>query len=65
MAEQREITMILDDKLAAGDVIVLDGAIGTEISRLGVEMPAPSSRRRDQSGPAWRSARWKTGAGRK
>ena len=30
--------MILDDKLAAGDVIVLDGAIGTEISRLGVEM---------------------------
>ena len=30
--------MILDDKLAAGDTVVLDGAIGTEISRLGVEM---------------------------
>ena len=30
--------MILDDKLAAGDLIVLDGAIGTEISRLGVQM---------------------------
>ena len=30
--------MILDDKLAAGEVIVLDGATGTEISRLGVEM---------------------------
>ena len=27
--------MILDDKLAAGDVIVLDGAIGSEIDRLG------------------------------
>ncbi|MBS37212.1 MAG: hypothetical protein CMO26_14965 [Thiotrichales bacterium] len=31
-------TMILDDKLAAGDVIVLDGATGTEIQRLGVPM---------------------------
>ena len=30
--------MILDDKLAAGDVIVLDGATGTEIARLGGEM---------------------------
>lgn len=30
--------MILDDKLAAGEVIVLDGAIGSEIDRLGGEM---------------------------
>ena len=30
--------MILDDKLAAGEVIVLDGATGTEIARLGGEM---------------------------
>ena len=30
--------MILDGKLAAGDVIVLDGATGTEIARLGGEM---------------------------
>ena len=30
--------MILDEKLAAGDVIVLDGATGTEIRRLGGEM---------------------------
>ena len=30
--------MILDDKLAAGEVIVLDGATGTELSRLGTEM---------------------------
>ena len=30
--------MILDEKLAAGDVIVLDGATGTEIKRLGGEM---------------------------
>ena len=29
--------MILDEKLAAGDVIVLDGATGTEIARLGGE----------------------------
>ena len=32
--------MILDKKLAAGDVIVLDGATGTEIARLGGEMNA-------------------------
>ena len=32
--------MILDEKLAAGDVIVLDGATGTEIARLGGEMDA-------------------------
>ena len=32
--------MILDEKLAAGDVIVLDGATGTEIARLGGEMNA-------------------------
>ena len=30
--------MILDEKLASGDVIVLDGAIGSEIDRLGGEM---------------------------
>ena len=30
--------MVLDEKLAAGDVIVLDGATGTEIARLGGEM---------------------------
>ena len=30
--------MILDAKLAAGDIIVLDGATGTEIRRLGGEM---------------------------
>ena len=30
--------MILDDKLDAGDVIVLDGATGSEIERLGGEM---------------------------
>ena len=30
--------MILDEKLAAGDVIVLDGATGTEIARLGGQM---------------------------
>ena len=35
--------MILDDKIAAGDIIVLDGATGTEIARLGGEM----------SGAAW------------
>ena len=27
--------MILDNKLASGDVIVLDGATGTEIARIG------------------------------
>ena len=32
--------MILDEKLAAGGVIVLDGATGTEIARLGGEMNA-------------------------
>ena len=32
--------MILDGKLAAGDIIVLDGATGTEIARLGGEMNA-------------------------
>ena len=32
--------MILDEKLAAGDVVVLDGATGTEIARLGGEMNA-------------------------
>ena len=32
--------MILDEKLAAGDVIVLDGATGTEVARLGGEMNA-------------------------
>ena len=32
--------MILDETLAAGDVIVLDGATGTEIARLGGEMNA-------------------------
>ena len=32
--------MILDEKIAAGDVIVLDGATGTEIERLGGEMNA-------------------------
>ena len=30
--------MILDEKIAAGDVVVLDGATGTEIKRLGGEM---------------------------
>ncbi|MDE0420850.1 MAG: homocysteine S-methyltransferase family protein [Gammaproteobacteria bacterium] len=30
--------MILDDKITAGDVIVLDGAIGSEIDRLGGQM---------------------------
>ena len=35
--------MILDDKIAAGAIIVLDGATGTEIARLGGEM----------SGSAW------------
>ena len=30
--------MILDDKLAAGDIIVMDGAIGSEIDRLGGKM---------------------------
>ena len=30
--------MILDKKLAAGDVIVLDGATGTEIDRIGGQM---------------------------
>ena len=30
--------MVLDEKLAAGDVIVLDGATGTEIARLGGAM---------------------------
>lgn len=32
--------MILDDKLRKGDVIVLDGAVGGEIARLGGEMHA-------------------------
>jgi hypothetical protein len=32
---KRETDMILDEKLAAGDVIVLDGATGTEIARKG------------------------------
>ena len=32
--------MILDDKLAAGETIVLDGATGTEIARLGVTLDA-------------------------
>ncbi len=32
--------MILDDKLRKGDVIVLDGAVGSEIARLGGEMHA-------------------------
>ena len=32
--------MILDRKLAAGDIIVLDGATGTEVARLGGEMNA-------------------------
>ena len=32
--------MILDEKLAAGDVIVLDGGTGTEIARLGGQMNA-------------------------
>ena len=32
--------MILDDKIAAGDVIVLDGAIGSEVDRLGGRMDA-------------------------
>ena len=32
--------MILDEKLAAGEVIVLDGATGTEIARLGGQMNA-------------------------
>ena len=32
--------MILDEKLAAGDVIVLDGATGTEVARLGAKMDA-------------------------
>ena len=32
--------MILDEKIAAGDVIVLDGAIGSEIDRLGGKMDA-------------------------
>ncbi len=30
--------MILDEKIAHGDVIVLDGATGTEIERLGAKM---------------------------
>lgn len=30
--------MILDNKLAAGDIVVLDGAIGSEIERLGGKM---------------------------
>ena len=30
--------MILQDKIASGGVIVLDGATGTEIARLGVQM---------------------------
>ena len=30
--------MILDNKIADGDVIVLDGATGTEIKRLGGKM---------------------------
>ena len=30
--------MVLDDKLAAGDIVVLDGAIGSEIDRLGGKM---------------------------
>ncbi len=30
--------MILDEKIAAGDIIVLDGATGTEIARLGGKM---------------------------
>ena len=30
--------MILDEQIARGDVIVLDGATGTEIERLGGEM---------------------------
>ena len=30
--------MILDEKIAAGDVVVLDGAIGSEIERLGGKM---------------------------
>lgn len=32
--------MILDDKLAAGEVIVLDGAIGSEVERLGARLDA-------------------------
>lgn len=32
--------MILDDRLASGDIIVLDGAIGSEIERLGGRMDA-------------------------
>ena len=36
--------MILDEKLAAGDVIVLDGATGTEVARLGGEMNAAAPR---------------------
>ena len=32
--------MILDEKLATGDVIVLDGATGTEVARLGGKMDA-------------------------
>lgn len=32
--------MILDEKLASGDLIVLDGAIGSEIDRLGGKMDA-------------------------
>ena len=32
--------MILDEKITAGDVIVLDGAIGSEIDRLGGKMDA-------------------------
>ena len=30
--------MILDRKLEAGDIVVLDGAIGTEVARYGVPM---------------------------
>ncbi len=30
--------MILDQKLDAGDIIVLDGATGTEVARYGVAM---------------------------
>ena len=36
--ESLETIMILDDKLARGDTIVLDGAIGSEIDRLGGKM---------------------------
>ena len=36
--------MILDQKLASGDVIVLDGAVGSEIARLGGKMDAAAFR---------------------